>query len=218
MKKLIKFMLLLIVIFIVGAFSINFYMIKTSKINIVNNISNIPNDIDCILILGASIKEDKPSKMLEDRLLKGIELYKKNISNKIIVSGDHREDDYDEVNVMKNYLIEKGIPSEKIFMDHYGISSYDSIYRAKKNYKANKIVIVTQKYHLYRSIYIAKKFDIEVYGVLAKGITYPGQDRRDIREFFARIKDFFKVIFKPEPDFLGEVYSIKGNGDKTNNK
>ena len=218
MKKIIKFILITILIFIVILFSINIYIVESSKSNIIKNNDDIPKDIDCILILGASIKEDKPSKMLEDRLLKGIELYQKNISSKIIVSGDHREDDYDEVNVMKNYLIEKGIPSEKIFMDHYGISSYDSIYRAKKNYKANKIVLVTQKYHLYRSIYIAKRFDIDVYGVPAKEITYPGQDKRNVREFFARIKDFFKAIVKPEPDFLGEVYSIKGNGDKTNNK
>ena len=97
------------------------------------------------------------------------------ITDRILVSGDHTEDNYDEVNVMKNYLIENNIPSEKIFMDHAGISSYDSIYRAKKIYKANRIIIVTQKYHLYRSLYIAKKLDIEAYGVVADKREYQNQ-------------------------------------------
>ena len=156
--------------------------------------------------------------MLEDRLLTGIELYKKGISKKILVSGDHELSNYDEVNVMKNYLIENGIPSSDIFMDHAGLSTYDSIYRAKKIFKANKIVIVTQKYHLYRSLYIAGELDIDAFGVKANKREYFNQTKRDIREYAARIKDFIKCIAKPEPTYLGEVIPIKGNGDKTNDK
>ena len=149
-------------------------------------------------------------------MTEGINLYNSGVSKKILVSGDHMADDYDEVNVMKNYLIENGIPSEDIFMDHNGISSYDSIYRAKKIYNVNKIVIVTQKYHLYRSLYIAKKLDIDAYGISSVDNEYSGQTKRDMREFLARIKDFFKCIIKPESKYLGEVYNINGNGDKTN--
>ena len=143
---------------------------------------------------------------------------KNEISNKILVSGDHIESDYDEVGVMKNYLLEHGIPSEKIFVDHAGISSYDSVYRAKEIYKANKIVIVTQKYHLYRAIYIGNHLDLEVYGIAADKNIYQSQEKRDAREFLARIKDFFKCIIKPQSTYLGEVHSIKGNGINTHNK
>ena len=139
MKKLLKIIILVIILILI----INYYVIISTKKDIytIDNI-NI-TDADCILILGASIRNNQPSPMLKDRLTEGINLYNSGVSKKILVSGDHMADDYDEVNVMKNYLIENGIPSEDIFMDHNGISSYDSIYRAKKIYNVNKIVIKT---------------------------------------------------------------------------
>ena len=99
--------------------------------------------------------------MLEDRLKEAVSLYNQNISSKIIMSGDHRKADYDEVNIMKEYAIEQGVASEDIFMDHAGFSTYESMYRAKEVFEANKIVIVTQKYHLYRALYIAKQLGLQ---------------------------------------------------------
>ena len=212
MKKILKLIILAIIILLI----INYYVIISTKKDIYTIDTLNIKDADCILILGASIRNNKPSPMLKDRLNEGINLYNSGVSKKILVSGDHTDDNYDEVNVMKNYLIENGIPSKDIFMDHNGISSYDSIYRANKIYNANKLVIVTQKYHLYRSLYIAKKLDIEAYGISAKGNKYSGQTKRDTREFLARIKDFFKCIIKPESKYLGKVYNINGNGDRTN--
>ena len=156
--------------------------------------------------------------MLEDRLLEGISLYKDKVAPKIIMSGDHSKKDYDEVNLMKNYAIEKGVPSEDIFMDHAGFSSYESIYRAKEIFGVKKMIIVTQKYHLYRAIYIANKLGIEVYGVGADPRKYVGETYRNLREILARNKDFIKCIFKPKPTFLGNTISITGNGDITNDK
>ena len=152
--------------------------------------------MDCIIILGAGIWDNKPSPMLEDRLLEGIKLYKNNVSDKIIMSGDHGREEYDEVNTMKNYAIENGVLSEDIFMDHAGFSTYESIYRAKEIFKAKKIVIVTQKYHLYRALYIANKLGIEAYGVGSDPRQYVGATYREIREILARDKDFVKCIFK----------------------
>ena len=121
------------------------------------------------------------------------------------MSRDHGQEDYDEVNTMKNFAIEKGIPSEDIFMDHAGFSSYESIYRAKEIFKAKKVIIVTQKYHLYRALYIANQLDLEAYGIGADPRQYVGATYREIREIFARDKDFVKCIFKPEPKFLGDT-------------
>lgn len=214
MKKIIKLLIILSVV----AITINIYVVLRTKKQIITIEDNDLKDIDCILVLGASIRNNKPSPMLEDRLKTSMEIFNNKITDRILVSGDHTEENYDEVNVMKKYLIENNIPSEKIFMDHAGISSYDSIYRAKKIYKANRIIIVTQKYHLYRSLYIAKKLDIEAYGVVADKREYQNQSKRDIREFLARIKDFFKCIYKPTSNYLGEVHPISGNGDDTNSK
>ena len=218
MKRIMKSIVVLLLIIAISSVLINLYVIMTTKNKILNIDDEKLKNADCILILGAGIRRNKPSPMLEDRLLTGIELYENEISNKILVSGDHIESDYDEVGVMKNYLLEHGIPSEKIFVDHAGISSYDSVYRAKEIYKANKIVIVTQKYHLYRAIYIGSNLDLEVYGIAADKNIYQSQEKRDAREFLARIKDFFKCIIKPQSTYLGEVHSIKGNGISTHNK
>ena len=214
MKKILKLLLVLILLIVL----INLYMILSTRNKIIKIEDIDSEDIDCIIVLGAGIRRNGPSPMLEDRLLTAIELYNEGVAPKILVSGDHEHDDYDEVNVMKNYLKEKGIPSEDIFMDHAGLSTYDSIYRAKKIFKANKVIIVTQKYHLYRSLYISKTINLKSYGVSANKQTYAFQIKRDIREIAARIKDFFMCIFKPEPTYLGEVIPIKGNGDRTNDE
>jgi len=175
-------------------------------------------DVDCVLILGAGIRGNSPSPMLEDRLLSGISLYSNNISPKILVSGDHMSKDYDEVNVMKDYLVGNKIPSQDIFMDHAGISTYDSIYRVKHIFNANKIIIVTQQYHLHRALYIAEQLGIETYGIASNPRKYTNQNIREIREILARTKDFFKSILKLKSKYLGETISIKGNGDITNDQ
>lgn len=217
MKKIIKYVVIVLIIMILIVLAINFYVKLSTKKQIIenNDYSNL-EDIDCIIILGAGIWGDKPSPMLEDRLLEGISLYENNVSTKIIMSGDHGREEYDEVNIMKKFAIEKGVPSEDIFMDHAGFSSYESIYRAKEIFGANKIVIVTQKYHLYRALYISKKIEIDSYGVASNLRIYPGQFIREIREIFARDKDVLKCITKPMPTFLGEKISLDGNGDITN--
>ncbi len=217
MKKVIKYIVIVIAIILIIVLGINFYVKISTKNQIINeNDYTKLSDIDCIIVLGAGIWGDKPSPMLEDRLLEGIKLYNNDISSKIIMSGDHGREEYDEVNIMKNYAIEKGVPSENIFMDHAGFSTYESIYRAKEIFEAKKVIIVTQKYHLYRALYIANQLGIEAYGVGADPRQYVGATYREVREILARDKDFVKCIFKPEPTYLGETIPVSGNGDITN--
>lgn len=217
MKKIIKYILLFIVILMMTLLSINMYVKNSTYKQIIkeNNYSEL-SDIDCIIVLGAGIKNNKPSPMLEDRLLKSIYLYQNNVSNKIIMSGDHGRKEYDEVNVMKKYAIKNGVSSENIFMDHAGFSTYDSIYRAKYIFKAKRVVIVTQKYHLYRSLYIANKLGLDAYGVDSDLRVHSGAIYRELREILARNKDFFKCIFKPKSTYLGDIIPVSGNGDITN--
>ena len=215
--KIIKYFTFTILGIIIFFLVTNLIMITSTKRNIKEEkeLSNIKN-IDCILVLGAGIRYNKPTPMLEDRLLTGINLYNNQISKKILASGDHMNKNYDEVNVMKDYLISRKIPSSDIFMDHAGISTYDSIYRAKHIFKAKKIIIVTQKYHLYRALYIAKTLNIEAYGVASNPRRYANQLPRDIREFLARTKDFIKVHLKLKSKYLGEEILLTENGNITN--
>ena len=217
MKKLLKYGIIAIILITIIVLGINLYVrISTNKQIIKENDYTALSAVDCIIILGAGIWKDKPSPMLEDRLLEGIKLYQNSVSDKIIMSGDHGRREYDEVNIMKNYAIEKGIPSENIFMDHAGFSTYESIYRAKDIFEAKKVVIVTQEYHLYRALYIANQLGLEAYGVGADPRQYVGAAYRELREILARDKDFIKCIFKPEPTYLGDTIPVSGNVDITN--
>lgn len=174
-------------------------------------------DVDCILVLGCGVWDDgTPSDMLRDRLMRGIELYDLGASPKLLMSGDHGQLEYDEVNVMKQYAIDDGVPSEDIFMDHAGFSTYESIYRAKEIFEADRIIIITQEYHLYRALYIADKLGVEAYGVASDYHTYSGQFMRDFREILARCKDFITTLYRPEPTYLGDSIPVSGNGNVTN--
>lgn len=202
MKKITKYIIIILTILLIPII-INFYVILSTKSQIVDN-KDITTNIDYIVVLGAGIRNNRPSPMLEDRLKTSIKLYNNGISDKIILTGDHQSDDYDEVTVMLNYLLENNIPKEDIILDNYGISTYDSIYRLKYIYKASNIVIVTQKYHLYRALYIANKLDIEAIGVTSNLRSYYGQSIREVREILARDKDFIKTIYKPESKYIKE--------------
>ncbi len=216
MQKIIIIFLVLIIISTVFLLFTNVYMIVKESSKIVDVEKIDIKDFDTILILGAGVKNNQPSPMLTDRLNAGVSAYNLNLTNKIIVSGDHGRIEYDEVNVMKNYLIEKGIDSSDIFIDHAGFSTYDSIYRAKEIFKAKKILIITQKYHLYRALYIASSLNVEALGISADTRRYSGQLNRDVRELLARSKEFIKCIFKPEAKILGDAIPVIGDGDITN--
>ena len=173
--------------------------------------------IDCILVLGCGVREDgTPSDMLCDRLTRGVELYEMGAAPKLLMSGDHGRQEYNEVAVMKQFAVDAEVPSDDVFMDHAGFSTYESIYRAKEVFQADKILIVTQKYHLYRAIHIADRLGIDAYGVDADYRSYAGQSVRDLREVLARVKDWAKCIFKPEPTFLGDAIPVSGDGNFTN--
>ena len=217
-KRILVFGVVLCIIVFTAIVSINAY-VKSSGQNSILTVEKAAElkDVDCIIILGCGVKDDGvPSDMLNDRLLVGIDLYENGASKKILMSGDHGREEYDEVNVMKQFAIDKGARSEDVFMDHAGFSTYESMYRAIDIFEAKKVIIVTQGYHLYRALYIAEKLGIEAYGVASDLRNYGNQTYFDRREILARNKDFFSVIFKPEPTYLGETIPVSGNGDLTN--
>lgn len=219
-KKVLRIAIILIILLVLGlatVFGINTF-IKTSSKKRFLSLEEATNldDVDCILVLGAGVWGDRPTHMLEDRLEYGISLYKMGASGKLLMSGDHGRENYDEVNVMKNYAVNHGVLSSDVFMDHAGFSTYESIYRARDIFEAEKIIIVTQEYHLYRALFIADKLGLEAYGVASDPREYVGQRSRNIRELLARVKDFLYVIVKPEPTYLGDTIPVSGDGDVTN--
>ena len=158
--------------------------------------AEIDKSYDAIVVLGAGVKDDgTPSAMLEDRLKGAVALYKRGISPKLILSGDNSGEHYDEVSAMERYCLASGVPSEAIIRDDYGFSTYETMYNCIGAGKYESVIIVTQEYHLYRAMYIANKLGADADGYSADYRTYNGQIFRDLREYFARVKDFFSVCF-----------------------
>ena len=178
-----RFLILIVILGLCLLFGIDFYVRSSTKDRIISpeDVSSV-SDADCILVLGAGIRTDgSPSPMLQDRLNTGIELYQNGAAPKLLMSGDHGRKKYNEVQTMKDIALDQGVPSEYVFMDHAGFSTYDSLYRARDVFQARKVIIVTQKYHLYRALYIARSLGLDAWGVSADTRRYRGQSQRDFR-------------------------------------
>lgn len=217
-KKFFKKLTFIIPVLILLIFTINYVVVFESKDYIYGD-SEMPEGgkkYDCILVLGASVNLDgEPSLMLKDRLDRGINLYKEGFAPKLLLSGDNGQVEYNEVKIMKEYALEQDVPEEDIFLDHAGFSTYESMYRSKEVFAVKTVLIVTQKYHEYRSIYTAQKLGLQAEGASCREIRYGGQLYRDLREVLARNKDFIKCIIKPKPTYLGDVIDIRGDGRKS---
>lgn len=171
---------------------------------------DITGDYECIMVLGCGVTRGKPSPLLQARLDKGLELYRLGTAPKILVTGDNGHITYDEVSVMRDFLIGEGVPTEDIVCDYAGFSTYESVYRARDVFTVRKMIIVTQPYHLSRALYIADNLGVEAVGC---GAFTPqgGQTYRDLREILARNKDVLFCIFKPLPTYLGDPIPIGGS-------
>ena len=209
--------LLALVVFCVSAVAIlNGIVILSAKRHFVTMEEAAQSEYDCILVLGCGVRGNSPTMMLRDRLDLAISLYEAGTSGKILMSGDHGQESYDEVNVMKAYAMEHGVPSEDIFMDHAGFSTYESMYRARDVFCADRILIVTQQYHLYRAVFVARALGLDADGFAVESTVRYGQVYREVREIAARCKECFTALFQPEPTYLGEAIPVSGDGNLTN--
>ena len=144
---------------------------------------------DCALVLGAGVREDgSPTDVLRDRLDEALALYRAGRVRRLLVSGDHRRDSYDEPNAMRRYLEESGVPSSDIFMDHAGVDTYSSVWRAKHVFGAQRIVVVTQRFHLSRAVWCARALGMEAEGSAADRHVYSAGTWFQLREIASRTK------------------------------
>lgn len=190
---------ILIVIAVVAIISL---YVKFSVYGSMKQVSDFSGqNYDYVVVLGAGIRNNStPTPMLEDRIITGVNVYKELGGGKLLMTGDSVEPDHDETMVMAEYAMGMGVDEKDIIKDGYGLSTYDSMWRARNIYGAKKIVIVTQKYHLSRALYIAKALGMEAYGVASDLREYPiGKMVQYVaREILARNKDFAFSILKPQ--------------------
>lgn len=211
-------MIVAVALAIVAVFAVtNVVTIVGAKGSIVSADEASISSADAIVVLGASVFADgTPSGILQDRLDDGIALYFAGVAPKLIMSGDNGTESYNEVRVMKQYAIAQGVPSEDIFCDHAGFSTYESMYRAKYVFGCQRIVVATQTYHLYRALWSAKSLGMQATGVPSDYHEYQKQLQYDIREVPARTKDFFKALFRVPSTYVGDAISLDQDGDVTN--
>lgn len=174
---------------------------------------------EAIIVLGALVFPDGGvSMMVEDRLQTAYDLYAAGKAEKILISGDHGQVDYDEVNTMRRWLEDRGVPSEDLFMDHAGFDTYNSMYRARDVFQARDVIVVTQRFHLPRALWIAKRLGLNPQGVVADRHNYFQNGYYELREMAARIKAFGEVTIRRQPVYLGPVIPISGDGRATHDQ
>ncbi|MFY7938642.1 MAG: SanA/YdcF family protein [Flavobacterium sp.] len=199
-------------------FSINYYIVKTTENYVFTEIEKLPK-VDAIIVLGAKVNQEKLSYVLEDRLIAGINIIYANKAEAILLSGDHGQKEYDEVNSMRKYIFRRNlnIKKEQIFMDHAGFDTYDSMFRAKEIFDIKSAIIVTQDFHINRSVYIARNLGINAYGFAVNENMYKESVRFNwkVREILTRVKAFKDILIGSHPTYLGEKIPITGNGMKS---
>ena len=171
----------------------------------------------CAIVLGARVyPSGVPAPMLADRLETGIRLYELGKVDKLLLSGDHGQTDYDEVNVMLDYVLERGVPDEDVFTDHAGFDTYDTMYRARDVFRVTDCLVVTQGFHLDRAVYTARALGLQATGVVADIQPYAGEFKNAARDWLARVKAVLQLhITHPEPRYLGPAIPIDGDGRAT---
>lgn len=158
------------------------------------------------LLLGTSrnIKNGAKNEFFFNRIDATVELFESGKINKIIISGDNSRVGYNEPRDMQIELVKLGIPDSLIYLDYAGFRTLDAIVRAKEVFGQSSFIVISQKFHNERAVFIARNFGIEAYGYNAKDVKSYGGFRTLLREFLARNKMFIDLFFGVKPKFLGE--------------
>ncbi len=172
------------------------------KIYTADEISEKDKKYDCILVLGAGVRADgTPSPMLEDRLITALEVLNGGASELLFISGDSESEYYRETRVMKNYLLDSGVSQSSLLEDGFGLSTYESIWRAKYVYGFDRVIIISQGYHLCRALHIANALGMDACGVDSALRPYRKQPLYDAREGLARVKDMILSELVPSAEY-----------------
>ena len=215
MKRIISVISILLASIAILVVAINVYIIKQAAPYIYHDGKAVPERYTA-LVLGAKVYKTRLSDVLQDRVDAGALLVKRGKAQKLLLSGDHRQIRYDETNHMKQYVLTHypDIPQSNIFLDHAGFDTYDSIARAKLIFQVDSMIIVTQTFHCYRAVYLARSIGIDAVGLAVPETRYSIASRAywSLREVLARVKAFGDILFKSKPALFGDPIPIVGDG------
>ncbi|SKC01919.1 SanA protein [Soonwooa buanensis] len=173
------------------------------------NINDIPKEkVGLVLGTGKTLANGQPNLYFNYRIEAAVELYKAGKVQYFIVSGDNSKKNYNEPEDMKLALMEKGVPENHIFEDFAGFRTLDSVVRAKEIFGQKELVIISQKFHNQRAVFLAQQNGMTAYGYNAKDVNKAMGFKTNLREKFARAKVYWDMFFGVEPKFGGEKIQI----------
>lgn len=185
--------------------AINLYMIFSTKAQLQTDLADIPDHkYKVAIVLGAGVINSEPTLILKERLDASVNLYKAGKIEKILMSGADWGRDYNEVEVMKKYVVNQGIPNDKVELDHGGYITYDSVMRARDVFALDNAIFITQRYHMPRTLYLANAANFEAIGFMPTEIKFNMQFKYSSREVLARVKNFFLGLWQPDTYRDGE--------------
>lgn len=163
------------------------------------------------LLLGTSkmLKNGNQNPFFTYRINATIQLYKAGKIKHVLISGDNSTKAYNEPEDMMNELIAAGIPADKISLDYAGFDTYDSVLRANKIFGQYSFIVISQRFHAERAVYIARRYGFDVWGFAAQDVSTSKSFMTHVREYFARVKAYVEVKLGVDPYFLGEQIEIK---------
>jgi SanA protein len=197
----------------------NLVITQAAKDYIVQSVEDAPH-AEVAIVLGARVWVDgTPMDMLGDRLETGVRLYEQGKVDKILLSGEHYKVPYNQVDVMLKYVLERGVPERDVFTDNAGLTTYDTMYRAREVFQVESALIVTQDFHLSRAVYTARQMGLEAIGVVADLMTYRDEAPNAAREILARVNAILELHFThPAPAELGPPLPITGDGRESRDR
>lgn len=213
MKRKRKFRIFILTsIVIVFALTIwsNIVVNQTAKKYITDNLANVkPKNVGLLLGTSKNLKNGAKNDFFYNRIDAAVELFKGGKISNIIISGDNSRTDYNEPTDMKAELVKNGIPDSLIYLDCAGFRTLDAVVRARDIFGQNSFIVISQKFHNERAVYLARKFGIDAFGYNAKEVQAYKGFKTKVRELFARDKMFLDLFFGVKPKFLGEKITIK---------
>lgn len=198
-----------IVMFLIISIS-NYKINSVSKNHIYNNTELIPYN-KTGLLLGTSkyLKSGKSNLYFEYRIQATEALFKSGKIVNIVISGDNSRKDYNEPQDMKDELLKRGIPENRIYLDYAGFRTFDSVYRMKEIFGQTNFTIISQEFHNQRAIYIANHLQLNTVGFNSKDVDVYNGFKTQLREKLARVKVMLDLLIGKKPKFLGEAIRIQ---------
>lgn len=211
LKKISLFSLLVLAFSLILIWGLSIYILQATNSRTFNSVESLPQ-AHTVIILGASVYSDGTlSPILQDRVDTGLKIYRNGKAKRFLLSGDNRSEDYDEVNAMRRYLINLGVPDSHIYIDPAGIDTYDSMYRSHAIFEVPSAIVVTQQFHLPRTLFIAKNLGLSYQGYPAESHKYKTENHLKRREKLANFKALYELVSSQIPNAMGEKIPVSGD-------